>query len=241
MPSSIAWIAILLLTFQPTTARPPAEDDFECDPGFWFDNEMDVCNRNMCQCPNGSPVHTDACPKHKMNVCLTCNDLYYLDDYDTCQLLSSLPQEEEVARKSVPKVVCRNGNFRKKNLTLVDWLETDEFLSCTDLLLSVRVGNNGDHGAKAIAAALIRAGAQSNLQNLVMTGGAITDDGAEWLAAAIGGPVPEYEDEVRASSLACWYLCATCSSDPPVERGCDWIGLGGRSNGLFFFIVLFFH
>ena len=78
-------------------------------------------------------------------------------------------------------------------------METDEFLSCTDLLLSVRVGNNGDHGAKAIAAALIRAGAQSNLQNLVMTGGAITDDGAEWLAAAIGGPVPEYEDEVRAA------------------------------------------
>ena len=132
---SITWIAILLLTFQPTTARPPVEDEFECDPGFWFDNEMDVCNRNMCQCPNGSPVHTDACPKHKMNVCLTCNDLYYLDDYDTCQLLSSLPQEEEVARKTVPKVVCRNGNFRKKNLTFLE-----ENISGNEILEFVGLG-----------------------------------------------------------------------------------------------------
>jgi hypothetical protein len=172
----------------------PELTDYECDPGYYFDKEADVCSPSTCHCENGVPVSADACPIHNDHVCFSCNKHYYLTDDDLCLHESQMP-EVKVQKKKYPTVVCRNGNIRKAELTLVEWLKTDEFLSCTDLLLSTRIGNTGDYAAKAIAAALIRAGSRSHLENLILTGGAISDDGAEWLAAAIGGPVPEYEDD----------------------------------------------
>ena len=179
----------------------PLPDDFECDKGFWLDRSKESCIRNQCFCDNGDAVVGPDCPKHQAHACFECNDRFFLDDNDRCRAESTIAATASIAEAAKP-VVCRNSNIRNANMTLVDWLNTDDFLQCTDLLLSVRIGNSGDHGAKAIAAALIRAGSKSKLQHLILTGGAIGDDGAEWLAAALGGPVPEYEEDDDHISVA---------------------------------------
>ena len=174
--------------------------DFECDAGFYYDKENDVCTRSICTCTNGIPVSSDACPNHNAHMCFECNDHYFLDDNDRCR--SDSERDAPLELKQHTSVVCRTSTVRKANLTLVDWLDTDEFLTCTDLLLNVRVGNSGDHGVKAVAAALIRAGSNSHLQHLILTGGAITDDGAEWLAAALGADLPEYVEDDQSMSIS---------------------------------------
>ena len=168
---------------------------FECDPGFYFDEENDVCTRNQCVCPMGTPVSTEACPQHESHACFDCNPGYGLNDEDHCVPLSELPHVGAQTRPDVPRKVCRNGDVRRANMTLSAWLDTPEFLSCTDLLLNLRVGNSGDPGAKAVAAALIKYGSKSNVEHIILTQGAITDEGAEWLAAAMGAEIPEYEGD----------------------------------------------
>jgi hypothetical protein len=168
---------------------------FECDDGFYYDAAGDVCTRNACVCPKGTPVSSEACTVHEGHQCFDCNAGYGLDEDDHCVPAESLPHVGSQARPDVPRKVCRNGDVRRANLTLVAWLETPDFLECTDLLLNLRVGNSGDAGAKAVAAALIRAGSKSNVEHVILTQGAITNEGAEWLAAAMGAELPEYEGD----------------------------------------------
>ena len=191
---------LTIINSQDITSSMDAPLDFECDPGFYFDKENDVCSRSVCVCENGIPVSSEACPAHGDHVCFECNDHFFLDENDRCR--SDDERDAPVAMKESKTVVCRNGNVRKANMTLVDWVKTDEFLACTDLLLNVRVGNSGDHGAKALAAGLINAGSKSNLKHLILTGGAISDEGAEWIAAALGHELPEYENDGQKEGIS---------------------------------------
>ena len=200
-------IAFTLVASHTASAAAAGGDDpiqiFECDEGFYYDAANDVCTRNACVCERGTPVSSEACTVHKAHQCFNCNAGYGLDDDDHCVPVETLPHVGAQTRPEVPRKVCRNGDVRRANLTLVAWLDSPEFLECTDLLLNLRVGNSGDAGAKAVAAALIRAGAKSNVEHIILTQGAITDEGAEWLAAAMGGELPEYEgDDVPEDDTA---------------------------------------
>ena len=199
IPLTMNFFALLILVGT-CTGQSTITTDFECDAGFYYDKENDVCARSKCMCTNGIPVSSDACPEHGGHMCFECDDNYFLDDNDRCR--SDDERDAPTDLKEHKAVVCRNGNVRKANMTLVDWLKTEEFLTCTDLLLNVRVGNSGDHGVKAVAAALIRAGSKSHLQHLILTGGAITDEGAEWIAAALGADIPEYEEDGASMTVS---------------------------------------
>ncbi len=183
-------------------AAPADAVTFECDPGFYYDADADVCTRSQCVCAHGVPASPEACSGHGDEMCFSCNQGYFLTDDDKCTPEAddgaggTAGQTKNAAAAAAAKQkVCRNGDVRRSEKTLVDWLASDEFLECTDLLLNVRVGNSGDAGAKAIAAALIRAGKKSKLEHLILTAGAISNEGAEWLAAALGAELPEYDDD----------------------------------------------
>lgn len=176
------------------TESTDEEPGFVCDEGFYYNKENDVCMRNKCTCENGTPVTDEECVNNGENRCFGCDDGYMMDDLEVnCVSIAEKPFGPPAQERPATQVVCRNKDV--KNMTLAQWTRTPAFLDCTDLLLNLRIGDSGDAGARVLGARLVELGAKSKVRAIFLTGNAIGDNGFAWLVAALGGDIPDDEDD----------------------------------------------